>query len=70
MTAAEGERLKALEVKVELLIEQHKEDRKQIKELLAILNQAKGARWAILGVVGLASTLTTLFVQWGLSKGA
>lgn len=70
MTSAENERIRALEVQVKTLIEQHKEDREQIQELLAILNQAKGARWAILGVVGLASTFTTLLVQWGLHKGA
>lgn len=70
MTGAENERLARLEIRVETLIEQRAEDAEQIKELLAILNQAKGARWAILGVVGFASTITTLLVQWGLHKGA
>jgi hypothetical protein len=69
VTAAEIERIARLEVRLDTLIEQNRTDREQIAELLAIMNQAKGARWAILGVVGIASTITTLLVQWGL-KGA
>jgi hypothetical protein len=65
MTFLETERLRALEVKVDTLIEQHKEDREQIKELVALLNQARGARWFLVGLATLGGTIAGLLAQWG-----
>lgn len=69
MTRSDSERIAALETQMRILIEQRCDDALQIRELLAIMNQAKGAKWAILGVVGLTSSVTALLVQWGF-KGA
>jgi predicted esterase YcpF (UPF0227 family) len=65
MTSLENERIARLEVKVDTLIKQREEDAEQMKELIAILNQAKGARWLLVGLATLGGTLAGLLAQWG-----
>lgn len=52
------ERLAALEVMVRNLTGQVEAMNKTVAQLNEILNQAKGARWAVLGVAGLAGFLS------------
>lgn len=58
MTDSEIERIAKLEVKIEHLTHAMDEMGGKLSTLVDLLNQAKGARWAILGVSGLAGFLS------------
>lgn len=58
MTDSEIERIAKLEVKIEHLTHAMDDMSGKVSILVEMLNQAKGARWAILGVSGLAGFLS------------
>lgn len=58
MTDSEIERIAKLEVKIEHLTTALETMSEKVEELVKLLNQAKGARFAILGVAGLAGFLS------------
>lgn len=60
MTEAQyGERIRALEVRVETLTEVIEKQDQKLSDLVAIFQQAKGARWAILASAGVAGFLAS-----------
>jgi predicted esterase YcpF (UPF0227 family) len=67
VTADEKERIRALEVKVDYLTETIEKMADTVDQLNAVMQQARGARWAILGVAGLAGFLAAKlspFTAW------
>lgn len=61
------ERIAVLETNQQFMREQLSEMNANVKEMHSILLQAKGARWAILGVASLAGFLSAKF-GWFLSS--
>lgn len=64
MTVEERERLAALEVKVQHLTERHEDSSKKVDEMHAVLMQAKGARWAVLGMATLGGAMAGFASKW------
>lgn len=60
-----AERISALEVKVVDLREAVAEQTKKIDELLGIVQQARGARYALVGVGAVTGAMATAVVQYG-----
>lgn len=55
------ERIAVLEANQQFIKEQLAEMNENVKEMTSILLQAKGARWAIIGVASLAGFLSAKF---------
>lgn len=64
MGPTDGERIAALEVKVQHLTDLVQSQGQKIEEMLAILNQAKGAKYVIIGGAALAGALTSFAAKW------
>jgi len=58
MTVEERERIRALEVKIEHMSEAVVHMSSKVDELHSMLMQARGARWALLAIAGLAGFLS------------
>ena len=65
-----AERIATLEVKMEALTESVKEQTKKIDELLTIVQQARGARYALMGAGGVIGALITYASLYAAKVGA
>jgi len=64
MPPTDGERIAALEVKVQHLTKLVERQGQKIDEMLAVLNQAKGAKYVIIGGAAIVGALTSFAAKW------
>lgn len=64
MTRPENERIAAVEVEVRHLRAQHESTSRKVDEMHAILMQAKGARWAVLGLASIGGAIAGFASTW------
>jgi hypothetical protein len=65
-----AERIATLETKMEALTESVKEQTKKIDELLTIVQQARGARYALMGAGGVIGAIITYASLYAAKIGA
>ena len=58
-----GERVAILETSIKYLTEQLEDTHRKVKEMHAVLLQAKGAKWVIVGTAGIIGFLTAMMTK-------
>lgn len=68
MTESEKERIARLETRIEHMAEAVEKMTQKVEELHALLNQAKGAKWVIIGAASVAGFFGSKAGTWLLSS--
>ena len=64
MSSDLGERVAILETSIKYLTEQLDDTHRKVEEMHAVLLQAKGAKWVIVGAAGLVGFLAALTAKF------
>jgi hypothetical protein len=58
-----GERVAILETSIKYLTEQLEDTHRKVEEMHAVLLQAKGAKWVLVGTAGIIGFLTAMMAK-------